>query len=372
MNEEGIKYIKSVVPFNSLSEESLQSISQDLQNVAYSAGDIIIEEGQEGDSLYIIEKGTVQIYIKDPGSDEKIILSKLTQGDYFGEMALITGEPRSATVEALEDISLYRLDKKGFDKLLKENPTISLALSHMLSQRLKNSNIKRLESEKLYHSKISPSGSLSEIPFYEVLKFCEQNSLTGNVKLNHNNEDAEIIFLKGNVQNVILGKLNEAEAIDVMMQWKSGTFIIEPSLFSIEEGIKSKDEESRKLKDIPSLIEVLLDNALKRLVSIIGSQVVSDIIEDTLKQLELYFPTLKSHHFEIMPKIRSDLKYENKWGDKETLAIAVFLQSLIKNCRSMVFGMFFIDMKELAGEHKSQLEKISFFDYMEHANEFTM
>jgi len=372
MNEESIKYIKSVVPFNSLSEESLQSISQDLQNVAYSAGEIIIKEGEEGDSLYIIEKGTVQIYMKDPGSDEKITLSKLKEGDYFGEMALITGEPRSANVEALENVSLYRLDKKGFDKLIKEDPAISLALSHMLSQRLKNSNIKRLESEKLYHSKISPSGSLSEIPFHEVLKFCEQNSLTGNIKLNHNNEHAEIVFRKGNVQNVSLGQLNDAEAIDVMMQWKSGTFIIEPSLFSIEEGIKAKEDESRELKDIPSLIEVLLDATLKKLVSIIGSQAVSDIIEDTLKQLEAYFPTLKSHHFEIMPKIRSDLKYENKWGDKETLAIAVFLQSLIKNCRSIVFGISFMDMKELAGEHKSQLEKISFFDYMEHADEFVI
>jgi CRP-like cAMP-binding protein len=372
MDDNSINYLKSVIPFSKLPESSLQSISQDLKKVNYPAGKIIIEAGEEGDSLYIIEEGSVQIYIKESGSGDKIILSQLSRGDYFGEMALITGEPRSATVEALENVDLYRLDKKGFDKLINENPSISLYLSHMLSQRLKNANIKRVESEKLYHEKIAPSGNLSDTPFYEVLKFCEQNSLTGEVKLENKDAHAEISFLKGNVQNVVLGKLSEAEAIDVMMQWKEGTFVIEPALFSIDEEITLKSEEPHKPEDMRSFITVLFNSVLKKLVSIVGSQTASDIIEDTAKQLEPFFPNLRSCHFEIMPEIRSDLKFEDEWGDKETLALAVFLQSLVKNCRPLVFGMDFIDMRELSGEKRAQLEKISFFDYMEHANEFVI
>ncbi len=152
-------------------------------------------------------------------------------------MSLITGEPRSASIETLTNVSLLRLDKEGFHRLITENPNVSLSLSHMLSQRLKQANIKRAETEKFYHAKISQSGSLKEISFYELLRFCEQNALTGRVKIEHEESVAEITFLKGNVQTVELGDLAEDQVMDKLMQWQDGTFIIEPSFFTHEEHV---------------------------------------------------------------------------------------------------------------------------------------
>lgn len=367
-----IEYLKKIPPFNELSEESLSSISDHMQIVSYPADSTIFETGEEGDSLYIIQEGSVRIYVKEPKTNEKIVLSILSQDDYFGEMALITGEPRSASIETLDDVILLRLDKLGFEKLLHENPSISISLSHMLSQRLKNANIQRLESEKLYHSKISPSGSISEVPFYDVLKFCEQNSLTGKLKLDNDTIHAEISFLKGNVQDVVMADLKDDEAIDSLMKWKEGTFVIEPTLFSMQEDISSKKDDAQAGEKVKNPIELLIDRALTKLVSVVGSSTLKNRIEETIKQVEPYFPSLKSCTLRVIPEVESVLSLEGDGSDKQTLAIAVFLQSLLINCRSSVFGMSFLDIRELSGNEKDQLEKMSFFQYMDHANEFVV
>jgi hypothetical protein len=242
----------------------------------------------------------------------------------------------------------------------------------MLSQRLKNANIQRLESEKLYHSKISPSGSISEVPFYDVLKFCEQNSLTGKLKLDNDTIHAEISFLKGNVQDVVLADLKDDEAIDSLMKWKEGTFVIEPTLFSMEEDISSKKDDAQAGEEVKNPIELLIDRALTKLVSVVGSSTLKNRIEETIKQVEPYFPSLKSCTLRVIPEVESVLSLEGDGSDKQILAIAVFLQSLLNNCRSSVFGMSFLDIRELSGNEKDQLEKMSFFQYMDHANEFVV
>jgi len=67
-----------------------------------------------------------------------------------------------------------------------------------------------------------------------------------------------------------------------------------------------------------------------------------------------------------------DLDTKDGWDEKKNLAVAVLLQSILKACRPMVIGSSFLDIRELAGEYRSDLEKISFFEYMEHANEFSV
>ena len=69
------------IPFNELSEESLSSVSDHMQIVSYPAESTIFEAGEEGDSLYIIQEGSVRIYVKEPKTNEKIVLSILSQDD---------------------------------------------------------------------------------------------------------------------------------------------------------------------------------------------------------------------------------------------------------------------------------------------------
>ncbi len=66
MSEETISYLKQVIPFKDLSEESFQEIAEDVTHVEIPEGQIIIREGEEGDSLYIVKSGSVQVYINGP------------------------------------------------------------------------------------------------------------------------------------------------------------------------------------------------------------------------------------------------------------------------------------------------------------------
>jgi CRP-like cAMP-binding protein len=421
MTEETIAYLRQVIPFRDLPDESFRAIARDVTHVEIPQGQVIIREGEEGDSLYIIKSGSVQVFINGPEQDEKIILSKLSDADYFGEMSLITGEPRSASIETLTNVSLLRLDKEGFQRLISENPKITLYLSHMLSQRLKQANIKRAETEKFYHAKITQTGTLAEIPFYEVLRFCEQNALTGKVKIEHENERAEITFLKGNVQTVELGNLSEDQVMDTLMQWNEGAFTIEPSFFSPDEPIttdidkeaagisddgklkepayekksepdietgkkaertrelkaevgKAKDKNDISAKDSPPLstldiVGQLLNETFRQLVSIVGSQHLRECIVASQEQLIPFFPALESLKFTYMPDVKVKLAFEGSWNDKRTLAVAVFLQSVLQRCSSLVIGMRYFDVREAAGSHAAELDKIAFFEYMSHADE---
>jgi hypothetical protein len=61
-----------------------------------------------------------------------------------------------------------------------------------------------------------------------------------------------------------------------------------------------------------------------------------------------------------------------EWTEKETLGVAVFLETILKNCQSQVYGMSYLNLEDLAGEDKQQLKDISFFDFMSHAEEFKL
>ncbi len=395
MVKSNIDYLRNLPPFKNLTEEISSSLAENLKTVDYPKGIVIFNAGDKGDSFYVIKKGTVNVFITAPDSDDKVILSNLTEGDYFGEMALLTGEPRSASVETATDVSLIRLEKKGFEELLEKDPKISISISHMISQRLMQANLERAASEQFYRSKISPSGALTDFPVMEVLKFCEENSLTGSLLLEHEDKKAEIAFLKGNVQKINMDNLNDAEAMDALTQWAEGKFKIEPSLFSLvdqpEESqkktkvekpevtkvkeVKVEKESPKEIagKDIPDLLEEFLRSTFTRLVDLVGSIQLKDTTAEVHSKCKPFFPSLESFVFEVVPEIKIDLKkYENQWTEKETLGVAVFLETIIKSCQSQVYGMSYLNLEKLAGENSGQLKEISFFDYMDHAEEFKL
>jgi len=97
-------------------------------------GDVVVRQGDPGDALYIILNGQARVH----RIDSRMALpveATITAGECFGEMALLTGSPRTANVEALTDLSLLKLSKKNFDKLFKSNPSVSAHLSVLLAKR---------------------------------------------------------------------------------------------------------------------------------------------------------------------------------------------------------------------------------------------
>jgi CRP-like cAMP-binding protein len=103
----------------------------------FPAGTLVIEEGTPGDCLYIIKSGEVEVFTLD-AKREKLVLAKLQEGDYFGEISLITGRPRTASVKVLRAAELVRLDKKNFDPIAARHPEILKVLEDSLQTRLEN------------------------------------------------------------------------------------------------------------------------------------------------------------------------------------------------------------------------------------------
>jgi NTE family protein len=120
--------------FSELPETELRAISEQLRRERYLKGHAIFREGEEGDALYLIESGQVQV-VTGPLDDEKI-LAYLGPGNFFGELALLLDEPRSATVRVVIDCEVWVLRKHDLQELLEDHPIITLQMSRELSRRL--------------------------------------------------------------------------------------------------------------------------------------------------------------------------------------------------------------------------------------------
>jgi NTE family protein len=120
--------------FGGLPSDMLSAIAAKLQHEHYHHGEVVFFEGSPGESLYLIESGQVKISTGS-GPDEKVI-NYLGPGNFFGEMALLLDQRRSASVTVVIDADFWVLRKTDLDQLLKDYPTIALQISRELSRRL--------------------------------------------------------------------------------------------------------------------------------------------------------------------------------------------------------------------------------------------
>src|SRR4030067_3875353 len=119
--QETISFLNKARIFSSLEEEDLKCLASLLKTTESSAGKIVIHQGDFGDSIYFICQGSVDIFVLNQEGAENII-GHLKAGDFFGEMALLTGSPRSASVRVTDDALFLVLHKNDFDAFLKEHP----------------------------------------------------------------------------------------------------------------------------------------------------------------------------------------------------------------------------------------------------------
>jgi len=122
--------------FEVLGPEHLQDLAGHLELRYHSKNTVVINEGDETSSLYIILEGRVKVYLNDEAGKE-IILNIEEPGEYFGEVSLIDEGPRSASVKTLEDSCFAILKKQDLIKFLTENPLIALPILQGLTGRLR-------------------------------------------------------------------------------------------------------------------------------------------------------------------------------------------------------------------------------------------
>ena len=137
------------MPFGSISELPLfagllpaeaAELESRMRRREYTPQQTIVREGGAGDAAFLILSGLVAVRHKHADSGVEFFLAELGPGQMFGEMALITGKPRTASVVAIEETSCAVLERADFERALMEHPAIALALSRVMAERLERAN----------------------------------------------------------------------------------------------------------------------------------------------------------------------------------------------------------------------------------------
>ena len=138
--ERRVEKLRHVELFDTLTEDEWEEMAAHLYVAPFMRGETITRQGAEAHWLYLITMGEAEVRVAVNGTSETV--ARLHEGDFFGEMGMMTGEPRTATVMALTDVECYRLDKESFQRILQRRPEIAEDISHALARR-------RVELEEL-------------------------------------------------------------------------------------------------------------------------------------------------------------------------------------------------------------------------------
>jgi CRP-like cAMP-binding protein len=276
------KILKNVPIFKLLGKDSIDFIVERLKFKSFEKDEVICKIGDPGDTMFIIITGGVDICIYDQDQNEQVVAS-LGAGDYFGEMALLTGETRSATVRTSEDSEMFLLYKNDFDVILEKFPSISLSMGKIVSKRLRDTLSKAGKISKPASFKDTGlSGSLSDRDLVDLIDFCESNSLTGTLTVIRNGDKGLFEYEKGELISVKMGGKVDDQALDEMLGWKVGQFEIKARPLSLEDEKKKAVSEVKEILIVNNSLVVrkLIERAFKGL----GYKVVT--AENILKSNE--------------------------------------------------------------------------------------
>lgn len=134
-NQEKLKLLRTVKSFDGMTDMEIDLISSTVHERDYPKRQVIVNEGDPGETMFIIASGMVKITQKE--GDNENMVAVLKTGDIIGEMSIFDSQPRSATVTAMEDTVLLELEKKQFVTLIAKMPEIALSMLRMMSQRLR-------------------------------------------------------------------------------------------------------------------------------------------------------------------------------------------------------------------------------------------
>jgi CRP/FNR family transcriptional regulator len=137
MNKNIKSFLKAIPLFSSLSNKELNEVLKYARKEKYKKYQILFEENDKGDEMYIILSGIVKIFKTDNLTKRTKTISYLREGDFFGEMALLDVETRSASAQVIEDAEILILNGVHFQKFILQNPKVSLKIMKTLSSRLR-------------------------------------------------------------------------------------------------------------------------------------------------------------------------------------------------------------------------------------------
>jgi len=138
---ERLEALRAVSLFRHLKEAELETLAQGMNHMIYTAGEVMTRQGATAHWLYVMTSGKAEVRANvDPDGDGPApmhakVVARLEAPDFFGEMGLMTGEPRAADVCAISDVDCFRLGKETFERVLLERPEIANELSENMATR---------------------------------------------------------------------------------------------------------------------------------------------------------------------------------------------------------------------------------------------
>ncbi|MCE3231557.1 MAG: hypothetical protein K0R52_1485 [Alphaproteobacteria bacterium] len=155
--------IKKVDFFKGLKPSALKKLSENATRLVFGEGEKIVTEGEEGQSMFLIAEGIVEVsiaYKDNAGAKKEKDLFQLGFPEYFGEMALLLNEKRSATVKAVMNTVVYEISQDVLKSALKDNPTVFEKLVKQAIAKREKNKLTKIQMEKLKEKKTSSSKGL--------------------------------------------------------------------------------------------------------------------------------------------------------------------------------------------------------------------
>src|SRR5262245_5671764 len=143
--------IRRIPLFSGLSREDIAKVLGKLEERSFVVGATVCKKGDSGDAFYLIHSGAVEVLLETPGGRAESI-GVLGPQDCFGEMALLSGEPRSATIITLKDTILWRLSREDWDELIAKHPTWLLHFCATLSKRVSRAELHYSQGRDAFNS----------------------------------------------------------------------------------------------------------------------------------------------------------------------------------------------------------------------------
>lgn len=142
--------------FERLDDEERSLLAAQLEDVEYSPGALVFKRGDPGDAIFIVSSGEVEIFVEDT-TGQRIVFETAKAGDFFGELSLLDGDPRSASAVAIAPTKTLRIDREDLSLLFTRHPTAALDVLAVIGRRLR-------EADKLLGSRavVSPNEAVEE------------------------------------------------------------------------------------------------------------------------------------------------------------------------------------------------------------------
>jgi hypothetical protein len=121
--------------FSSLAEDELVAVIKGLRLLSYQPGDIILTQGDPGSSMFVITEGALKAFVRSPDTGKQVLVRTMAEGEFFGEISILSGKPRTATVTAALACELLELDRGDLDHICSTHPRVREVLEDFYIQR---------------------------------------------------------------------------------------------------------------------------------------------------------------------------------------------------------------------------------------------